>query len=163
MFRKISSPSSLVLLLVALFLFATTTTVFAEKRGSDLRQAPSPNGYVQRCEVPYCISDYGFETGLHIVADWTDDVSITFRFFNGGTTYDTNTVTIGPEGWTGYASSLLSPGVSLRYPTLIYAYWNDPGEGYEGELFWITQFIFTNSGFSHQTFTSHTYGELVLY
>ena len=162
MFRKILSLSSLVVLLVTLFLFATTTTVFAEKRGADLRQAPM-NGYVQRCEVPYCLSDYGYETGLHIVPDWTDDVNITFRFFNGGTAYDSNTVTIGPKGWTGYAGSLLSRGVSLRYPTLIYAYWNDPGEGYEGEVFWITQFIFTNSGFSHQTFTSHVYGELVLY
>ena len=161
MFRKISSLSSFVVVFVALFLFATTTTVVAEKRGTDLRQAPM-NGDVQRCEVPYCLSDYGYETGLHIVADWVDDASITFRFFNGGTTYDTNTVIIGPEGWTGYASSLLSRGVSLRYPTLIYAYWNDPGEGYEGEVFWITQFIFTNFGFSHQTFTSHS-TEVILY
>lgn len=135
--------------------------MFAESRGSNLRQATD---YSHRCEVPYNISGYGYETGLHIVADWESDLDFTFRFFNGGEAYAVNTKTIGPEGWTGLASALLPAGVALRFPTLIYVYSHvDPEKtSTDVESFWVTQFLITNFGFSHQTFTSHTEG-VVLY
>ena len=157
MFRKISLLSSLVVMLAALFLFTTSTCVFAEKRGANLRQSVE---YSHRCDVPYNIKDYnyGYGTGLHIVADWMDDVTFTFNFYCGGSSYATTTLTIAPEGWTGLVSDLLPAGVALRFPTLIIAYSHkDPSESYDVP-FWITQFLFTGSGFSHQTFTSYSEG-----
>ena len=156
MFRKISSLSSLVVMLAALFLFTTSTSVFAEKRGANLRQSVE---YSHRCDVPYNIEIFDYNTGLHIVADWMDNVTFTFDFYCGGSSYATTTVVIGPEGWTGLVSDLLPPGYSLRFPTLLIAYSHeDPSDDSEEIWFWITQFLFTGSGFSHQTFTSYSEG-----
>jgi hypothetical protein len=56
----------------------------------------------------------------------------------------------------------LPAGKKLLYPTLIYVYsYVDPeSSGIDEENFWVTQFLFTNVGFSHQTFTSHKYVEV---
>lgn len=160
MFRKISSLSSLVIIFAVLLLFVTSGSVFAESRGTNLRQATD---YSHRCEVPYNITGYGYETGLHIVADWSGDLDFTFRFFCGGETYAVNTKKIGPEGWTGLASALLPVGVDWQFPTLIFVYSHeDPSyEGTDEESFWVTQFLFTGSGFSHQTFASHVEGAVL--
>ena len=156
MFRKISSLSSLVVMLAALFLFTTSTSVFAEKRGANLRQSTE---FSHRCDVPYNIKLFDYNTGLHIIADWTADVTFTFEFYSGSDYYATRTMTIGPRGWTGFASDLLPPGYTLRFPTLLIAYSHeDPSDDSEEIWFWITQFLFTGSGFSHQTFTSYLTG-----
>ncbi len=162
MFKKITSLSSLVAILTVLFLFVTSTMVFAESRGSDLRQATD---YSHLCEVPYNIEIPGsYTTGLHIVADWIGSLDFTFRFFRGGEAYAENTKTIGPEGWTGLASALLPAGKSLLLPTLIYVYSHVDSEyvGTDEEEFWVTQFLITDFGFSHQTLASHKEG-VVLY
>ena len=137
MFRKTSLLPSLVIFLAAFVLFATSTTGFAENRGDDLRQAID---YVHRCDVPFNIQDGSYNTGLHIIPDWTGDVTFTFKFYSGGDPYATRTLTIDPEGWSGLASELL--GGELVNPTLIIAFSHkDPDSaGIDVERFWITQF-----------------------
>jgi hypothetical protein len=123
------------------------------RKASDLRGRV----YVQRCEIPYNIDDYGYTTGLHIVPDWTGDVTIALSFYCGGEPYATRNIVVPPEGITITAQALLPAGYKLKFPTLIYAEMVHPGSNYEGEHFWVTQFLFTGSGFSHQTFESHDY------
>jgi hypothetical protein len=160
MLRKSLFVSS-ALVLVALFLITTVTTVFAAEKGfSNFRTAYEPPvKYVERCEIPYNISSYGYETGLHFVHDWDCSLDFTFLFFCGSKPYAKTVRGVPPEGLTVYAKDLLPAGKTLRFPTLIYAYMHDPTGGtiYSGEGFWVTQFLFTESGFSHQTFNSHPY------
>ncbi len=161
MLRKSLFVSSALLLLVTFFFMTTATTVLAAEKGiSTFRTTYEPPvKYVERCEVPYNISDYGYETGLHIVADWQLSLDFTFAFFNGGKPYAVINRKVPAEGLTFFAKDLLPAGKTLKFPTIIYVYMHDPTSGtfYSGEVFWVTQFLFTESGFSHQTFTSHPY------
>ena len=162
MSRKILFLPSALLFMITFFLFVTTTTGFAlGEQSATLRTSyVPPVKYVQRCELPYNISDYGYETGLHIISEWPGTVSFTFVFFSGGDPYAITTKNIPAEGLTVYAKDLLPKGKTLKFPTLIYVDMHDPTSGtYQGGVFWVTQFLFTNSGFSHQTFTSHPYSE----
>ncbi|MEA1923074.1 MAG: hypothetical protein U9N63_10485 [Pseudomonadota bacterium] len=155
MFKKISLRLPLIVLFAVFFLIITSVGAFAEKRGAGLRQAVE---YSHICQVPYNIEDYGYITGLHVVADWQGDLDFTFRFFCGGQAYAVVNKKIGPEGWTGLPSQLLPNGVDLEFPTLIYVYSQVDSDytGPDDENFWVTQFVFLpGSGFSHQTFTSH--------
>ena len=117
MSKRNSLPPVFIMFLAALVLSVVSSSAFAENRGAGLRQVTD---YVHRCDVPYNIQDYGYTTGLHILPDWTSDLTFTFKFYCGGEPYATVTKTIGPEGWTGTASQLL--GGDLLYPTLIIAF-----------------------------------------
>ncbi len=157
MTRKSSLPLKLSILIFILFFLISATTVLAGGRGKKtLRTATK---YSQRCEIPYNINIQGYTTGLHIVVDNYQSSTITLKFFSGGKSYASRKIVVPPEGLTGTAESFLPSGYSLRFPTLIYAYWEPEGTGYDGLHFWVTQFLFTETGFSHQTFVSHDYTE----
>ena len=153
MFRIVSLRPSLVVLLATLLLLATSIGAFAENRGAGLRQATE---YSHRCIIPYNIEDYGYSTGIHIVPFSSGNEEITFCFFSGGEPYAERTWTVTPEGLTDLASGFLPAGVKLKFPTMIMIdsqiNLNDSSREIE---FWVTQFLFNNVGFSHQTFTSY--------
>ena len=148
--RKLSIP---IIALIVLFL-ATGPASAGEQKTGDLR---GDTTYSQRCEIPYNIDDYGYTTGLHFISDMAINVTIRLEFYCGGVPYATRDIVVPPEGVTNTAQGFLPAGYTLRFPTLIYAKMVSPGEGNEDFPFWVTQFLFTDSGFSHQTFESHPY------
>ncbi len=149
--RKLSIP-----FFILFFLFPAINVMAGGRGQETLRTA---TGYTQRCEIPYNINIQGYTTGLHIVVDSIERETVTLEFYNGSYPYATRDIEVPPEGLTGTAESFLPSGYSLRFPTLIYAYWR-PDDSYEKDLhFWVTQFLFTDTGFSHQTFVSHDYTE----
>ncbi len=153
MIRRISSRSSLVILFATLLLFACSIGAFAENKGAGLRQAVK---YSHECIVPYNIEAYGYTTGIHIVPFSAVNEQIKILFFCGGDAYASKIWTLPPEGLTMMASGFLPAGVRLKFPTmLMIESLQDPSDSSREIKFWVTQFLFTGDGFSHQTFTSY--------
>ena len=151
MFRKFYSSFFFLILLVIVSLAVSSSNVRAEEKGADLRGSAE---VLTTCVVPYNINGYGFRTGIHIVTSSAASKHITIYFFCGGRAYAVKDIIVPPEGWTGLVTDLLPNGVSFRAPTLLYFdYYKDPNSNWTGK-FWVTQFLFTGYGFSHQVFTS---------
>lgn len=103
------------------------------------------------CYVPYNIETAGYNTGLHIAIDSREPVTLWVGFFCGADVYAFQAITVGPEGWTGFARDLLPAGAGpLRNPSTIAIATLGNGIG----RFWVTQFLFTQAGFSHVVLTS---------
>ena len=149
MFRKFYSSFFFVILLAVVFLATSTVNVRAEEKGSSLRGSQP---LISECRVPYNVDGYGFRTGIHIVTSSVTSKRLVLSFFCGGYTYAHTSITVPPQGWTGLVTDLLPSGVNFRTPTLLYvSYFKDPSSDWPGN-FWVTQFLFTGYGFSHQTF-----------
>jgi len=151
MSRKFFSSFMFVILLVVVLLVAGSSNARAEEKGSALRGSVR---LVSQCVVPYNVDGYGFKTGIHIVTSSATTKHLNVSFFCGGTYYASNSITVYPKGWTGLINDLLPRGVSFRTPTLLYVnYYKDPNSEWSGK-FWVTQFLFTEYGFSHQILAS---------
>ena len=149
---KVSIP----IFVLAIIFFAVGPTLAGGRNTGSLRGDVT---YTQFCAIPYNINDYGYTTGLHFVTGSSYNVTIRLGFFCGGDPYAVRDIVVPPEGITNTAQGFLPAGYKLRFPTLIYAYMETPEEGSEDISFWATQFLFTGSGFSHQTFESHEYND----
>ncbi len=163
MFRKSFLSLLLIAFLSVFFLMEISSSVYAGNRNKaiGLRSAAT---MAHRCDVPYNINIAGYSTGLHIVADWIYDLEFEVIFYSGSEPYYKTNLTVPPAGWTGMVTDLLPKNVPLKFPTLllIYSYKDQVhNDGTDNENFWVTQFLFTNFGFSHQTFFSYPVGDVL--
>ena len=152
----------LVQMMVLLFFLGLAVGVQAEKKGENLlREATLISSH--KCYIPYNIylPDYGYDTGLHIITDVTQDILFRIDFYCGGNAYAFNIISVSPKGWTGTIDELLHKGGQnseiphAKFPTLIVLRsYMDPDHPGEEIPFWVTQFLFTQNGFSHVVFTS---------
>jgi len=131
------------LLLICSIVLVTTSTYagLLESINPGVRSAVIFNEIVY---APYCINSDGFQTGVNIIPDnreWATDILV--AFFDGAEPYSLKTFTVGPQGWTGFVQDLCE--VPMRSPSVVVFI----SLGADNGLFWVTQFVFTPSGFSH--------------
>lgn len=102
------------------------------------------------CWVPYCIKTGNWYTGVHFRTE-TFVETLTIRFWQGSTLYETVTLNLTDGTWTGAVESLLANPANFQSPSLLYVISTN-------DHFTATQFI-TNTGsatggFGFQTFQS---------
>ena len=163
MFRMIKPLSTSVMIILFIMIFVVNVQAESDVRINEDGLIES-SAISHMCNVPYNINIAGFNTGLNIVPNWSNDVSFKIRFMNGGDSpYASTYIDIPSKGWTGTIDQLLhwegqNSTVSLRFPTKIYVYsYEKPSQPGHEITFWVVQFLFTNSGFSHQAFPSYYY------
>jgi hypothetical protein len=102
--------------------------------------------------IPYCIHTAGFITGINISTDTQSyETECYIGLFNNGEMYSFRKVRLTPAGLTAVIDQFCEPGVEFRSPSTMGVAVLGSGDS---NRFWVTQFTFTGSGFSHQIIES---------